>query len=105
MSTIYNAEKNIKAENSTLKKRGQITIPKRFRDALDLREDDQLEVTVEDGKIIMQPVITIAKDQKWFWSPEWQKAEREADDDISKDNVKTFNNPKDAIAYLRSEKE
>lgn len=104
MEATFNQNKNIKPEKSTVKKRGQVTIPKYFREVLDLHEDDQLEVTIEDGKIIMQPVITIAKDQAWFWSSEWQKGEREADNDISNDEVKTFNNAEDAISFLRSDK-
>lgn len=105
MDSTFNQKKTIKSEKSTVKKRGQVTIPKYVREVLDLHEEDQLEVTVEDGKIVMQPVITIAKDQSWFWSSEWQKGEREADNDISNDEVKTFNNAEDAISFLRSDKE
>lgn len=35
---------------------GQITIPKEFRDALGLTEDDLLSVTLEDGKLEIEPV-------------------------------------------------
>lgn len=104
MDTTYNHKKTVKPEKSTVKKRGQVTIPKHFREILGLNEDDQLELTIEDGKIIMQPVITIAKDQAWFWSPEWQKGEREAENDIAHDEVSTFNNVEDAITFLRSDK-
>lgn len=43
-------------------------------------------------------------DQAWFWSEEWQKNEREADNDIANNNVKSFSNAEDAISFLRSEK-
>ncbi|MFD1064749.1 AbrB/MazE/SpoVT family DNA-binding domain-containing protein [Oceanobacillus locisalsi] len=98
-------EETMKPEKLTLKKRGQITIPKSIRDSLDLHEDDQLEAVIEDGKIVIQPVITIAKDQTWFWSPEWQQEEREADEDIKHGRVKTFDNADDAIAYLRDDED
>lgn len=98
-------EEAMKPEKLTLKKRGQVTIPKSIREILDLDEDDQLEVVIEDGKIIMQPVVTIAKDQAWFWSPEWQKGEREAEQDIMNNRVSTFDNAEDAIAFLRSDEE
>lgn len=104
MKTTFKQEKTIKPVKSTVKKRGQITIPKNIREALDLHEDDQVEVSIENGRLIMQPVITIAKDQSWFWSPEWQKGEKEAEENISNNEVKSFNNVNDAISFLRSGK-
>ena len=86
----------------TLKKKGQLTLPVAFRNALGLSEDDQLELSVEDGRVILTPVITIAKDQAWFWTEEWQKGEREAQRDIDSRNVKSFTDVEDAIASLRS---
>jgi AbrB family looped-hinge helix DNA binding protein len=35
---------------------GQITIPKEFRDALGLTDDDLLSVTLENGKLEIEPV-------------------------------------------------
>lgn len=95
----------MKPEKSILKKRGQVTIPKNVRELLDLHEDDQLEMTVEDGKIIIEPVVTIAKDQAWFWTSEWQKGEREAKEDIDAGRVESFTSAKDAIAFLRSDED
>jgi len=34
---------------------GQITIPKEFRDALNLRDDDLLQITLGEGKIEVAP--------------------------------------------------
>ena len=31
--------------------------------------------------------VRIQLDESWFWSPEWQKKEREADEDIRKGKV------------------
>ena len=46
---------------------GQITIPKEFRDAMGLGEDDLLAVTLEDGKLEIEPVrLTKAKGSPWF---------------------------------------
>ena len=41
-----------------------------------------------------------APDQSWFWTPEWQQAEREADKDIREGNVLTFDNVHDLIEHL-----
>jgi AbrB family looped-hinge helix DNA binding protein len=65
---------------STLRARGTITIPQDVRDRLDLAEGDQLIVTVEDDRIVLTPTSLIPDDQAWFWTPEWQAKEREADE-------------------------
>ena len=89
----------------TVKKSGQITLPIKIREAVGLAENDQLKVTVKDGQIILEPVVTIPKDQAWFWTKEWQEGELEAEHDIKTGNVKTFNSAEEMIAHLRSEEE
>lgn len=39
--------------------RGQVTLPADVRRALGLQGGDALEVTIEDGRIILQPVMTL----------------------------------------------
>ena len=41
---------------STMTSKGQLTIPKEVRDELRLHAGDRLEVTVEDGKVVMRPM-------------------------------------------------
>ena len=60
----------------------QVSIPKRVRDALGLKEGDFVEVEERDGAIVMLPKKLIDADQAWFWSPEWQRGERQAESDI-----------------------
>lgn len=47
-------------------------------------------------------IMPITKDDEWFWSEEWQKKEKEADEAESRGDFVEFDNPKDAIAYLQS---
>lgn len=61
---------------------GQITIPKQIREALHLKPGDLLHVALDDGRILLIPESAIDPDQAWFWTEEWQKGEREADEDI-----------------------
>ena len=35
-------------------------------------------------------MVTVPADQAWFWTPEWQAGEREADEDIRAGRVRTF---------------
>jgi hypothetical protein len=37
-------------------------------------------------------------DQEWFWSPEWQAGEREADDDIAAGRVEVFDSADEFLA-------
>jgi hypothetical protein len=46
----------------------------------------------------------VPADQAWFWTPEWQAKEREADADLAAGRVKTFKNAKQAIQWLRRRK-
>jgi AbrB family looped-hinge helix DNA binding protein len=88
-----------------IRKRGQITLPKSILEKLDLKEGDQLELEVnEQGEIKIIPVIQIPKDQAWFWTKEWQKSEKEAEEDIKAGRVKSFDNVKDAMKWLESDK-
>ncbi|SDI42407.1 AbrB/MazE/SpoVT family DNA-binding domain-containing protein [Natribacillus halophilus] len=61
-----------------LRGKNQVTIPSDLVEQLDLSEGEQLEVAVENGRIILIPVMTIEKDQAWFWSDEWQEEEKMA---------------------------
>jgi hypothetical protein len=36
------------------------------------------------------PQETVDKEQSWFWQERWQKLEAEADEDIRKGRVKSF---------------
>lgn len=39
-------------------------------------------------------------DQAWFWSPEWQAKEREADEDVRLGNYRDFDSIDEMIAAL-----
>jgi hypothetical protein len=39
--------------------------------------------------------------QDWFWSEEWQAAEREVDADLEAGRVRTFQSADEAIRFLR----
>ncbi|HEX9641974.1 MAG TPA: AbrB/MazE/SpoVT family DNA-binding domain-containing protein [Candidatus Krumholzibacteria bacterium] len=60
----------------------QVSIPKEIRDRLRLDEGDLVEVEERDGQIVMVPKKLIDADQAWFWTREWQRGERRAQEDI-----------------------
>lgn len=65
----------------------QITIPKEVFDSLNLEVGEFLDTRVEDQTIVLVPKKLVAKDQEWFWTKEWQKREKEADEAIAKGQI------------------
>ena len=50
-----------------------------------------------DAYLQQQP---IKPGQEWFWTSEWQAAEREAEEDLAAGRVETFDNDADFLASL-----
>jgi antitoxin PrlF len=68
--------------------RGQLTLPAEVRDALRVEEGDEVEFArQDDGTITVRGLKRIPADQAWFWSPQWQAGEREADEEIARGNL------------------
>lgn len=65
----------------------QVTIPKEVFEKLGLETGDYLEVRAKTDIITMVPKKLIPKDQAWFYTPEWQKKEMEADEAITQGKV------------------
>ena len=77
----------------------QITLPRRAASRLRLHEGDYFDVRVADDRIELVPMAMIPRDQLWYWTPEWQAKEREADEDLAAGRVKSF---KSADSLIRS---
>lgn len=73
---------------SKLRARNQITLAPEIVKSLHLGQGDELEFTIIDGKLIGTPKMTIDKDQAWYFTPEWQEGEHEAEEHL-KHRVKT----------------
>jgi AbrB family looped-hinge helix DNA binding protein len=61
---------------------GQIRIPKKVLDALQLIPGDYVEVDVESGQAILKPRKLIDPSQGWYWTKQWQKIEAEVDKEL-----------------------
>jgi AbrB family looped-hinge helix DNA binding protein len=80
----------------------QITIPKEAFEKLRLEVGDFLEVDVTEGGLLLIPKKLISKDQAWFWTKEWQKKEKEADEAIARGEVSgPFKNASELVRHLR----
>jgi len=80
---------------------GQVTLPAAIRRLLHIEEGDYVEMRVAEDSVVLTPKKLIDKSQAYYWTPEWQAAEREADEDIAAGRVYGFDNVDDAINHLR----
>lgn len=78
-----------------LRKKAQVTIPTEIVELLHLKEGDNLNIQVEDGRIVLVPTVTIAKDQAWFWTESWQQGEQQAERDVKQGRLKNISDEKD----------
>ncbi|MDQ7837538.1 MAG: AbrB/MazE/SpoVT family DNA-binding domain-containing protein [Thermodesulfobacteriota bacterium] len=83
-----------------LRRRSQVTLPSEVVKKMKLQEGDNLDIIIEDDKIIIKPVLVIDRSQSWFWSKKWQEMEREADDDIKHGRVQKAKDVKELIEKL-----
>jgi antitoxin MazE len=85
-----------------LRGRSQITLPNEILKKMKLNEGDALEITVEDDRIIVKPVVIIDRTQAWFWTKEWQEKEKEVEQDIKKGKINHAKDVKDLITKLET---
>lgn len=75
---------------TTLRDRGQMTLPAEIREALHIDAGALLVVEVDDGRIVLTPKVLVDVDQSWFWTERWQRMERQADEDFSSGRSKVL---------------
>ena len=80
----------------------QIALPRQIATLLHLNINDYLDIKFKDSKIIIEPQVMIPKDQAYFDTPEWQKEEIEAHEDIKKGRVTKTKNLKELFKELDS---
>lgn len=89
------------ARRSTLRDKGQLTLPPEVRSALGVGRGDEIEFTVlGPGEVVMRGLKMIPADQAWFWTESWQRGEREATADIAAGRVETFKDDEPFLASL-----
>ena len=86
-----------------LRKNAQITLPAQVRKSAHLEDGDILECEVREGQIVLTPKKLIDKKDAWFWTPEWQQAEAEAQKDVQTGAVQEFDSVDDLLKHLQGE--
>src|ERR671931_1139153 len=85
---------------TTLRAKGQLTLPEEIRAAARLEEGDLLDAEITEEGILLRPRKVIDATQAWFWTPEWQAKEREADEDAAAGRVERFDGDDEFLAAL-----
>jgi AbrB family looped-hinge helix DNA binding protein len=87
---------------TTLRAKGQLTLPEEIRAAAHLEEGDLLDAEITEEGILLRPQKVIDATQAWFWAPTWQQGEREADADLTAGHAETFSSGEAFLDALRS---
>jgi AbrB family looped-hinge helix DNA binding protein len=87
---------------TTLRAKGQLTLPEEIRKAAHLDEGDLLEAELTDEGILLRPQKVIDASQAWYWTEEWQAGEREADADLAAGRFETFESGEEFLEALRA---
>lgn len=82
---------------------GQITLPAAIRRAAGIDVGDYVEVTVTEDGLILKAKQVIDKAQAYFWTVEWQRAEREAQAELDAGQGRRFDSVEALIADLDGE--
>jgi AbrB family looped-hinge helix DNA binding protein len=87
---------------TTLRAKGQLTLPEEIRKAARLEEGDLLDAEITEDGILLRPQKVIDATQAWYWTPEWQAGEREADAQETAGLGETFNSGAEFLAALQA---
>jgi len=88
-------------ETIRIRKKYQITLPTAIREAAGVYEGDFLTAEVrDDHTILLRPAKLVDADEAFFYTPEWQAAEREADEDLAAGRYDDFETMAELIADL-----
>jgi len=68
--------------SAKLRARNQLTLNPDLVKQLNLDIGDELEFVVIDGKLVGIPKVSVDKSQAWYWTPAWQEAERESEEEL-----------------------
>jgi AbrB family looped-hinge helix DNA binding protein len=85
---------------TTLRAKGQLTLPEEIRTAARLEEGDLLDAEITEEGILLRPRKVIDATQAWFWAPDWQQGERDADADLVAGRGETFSSGEELLDAL-----
>ena len=86
----------------TLRRNGQITLPADVRRRMRAAEGDVFLAKVrDDNEIVLRKKSLVDASQAYFWTDEWQRGERKAQEDIRRGRTKRLQSAKTLVADLQ----
>ena len=85
----------------TISAKGQVVLPKTVRSKLHIKTGDQFRVEISGTKIVLTPVVTVPKEQAWFWTDEIQAKVRASEEDYKKGNYKEYTDVDELLRDLK----
>jgi antitoxin MazE len=85
----------------TISAKGQVALPKKIRNTLHITTGDQFRVEILGTKIVLTPVVTVPKEQAWFWTDAIQTKVQASEDDYKKGNYKEYTNVDELMRDLK----
>ena len=79
----------------------QITLPAELRKDLGLKIGDLVEIVVKGYKLVLTPKRAVGLEEAWFWSKDWQGAEREVEEHVKAGRVKKTRSADELIHALK----
>jgi AbrB family looped-hinge helix DNA binding protein len=88
--------------NITLGRNGQMTLPSEVRRRMRVSKGDVFVVEMRTpDEIVLRKKTLVDASQAYFWTDEWQRGEREAQEDIRRGRVKRMRSTKVLISDLK----
>ena len=85
----------------TISAKGQVALPKEIRTKLSIKTGDQFRVEISGTKIVLTPVVTVPKEQAWFWTEEIQAKVRASEKDYKNGNYKKYTDVGELLKDLK----
>jgi AbrB family looped-hinge helix DNA binding protein len=85
---------------TTIRERGQLTLPSEVRRDAHLEPGDSVDVELVPEGILLRPRKEIDSTQAWFWTPRWQAMEAEATADIDAGRTEVFKTGEDFLGSI-----
>ena len=85
----------------TISAKGQVALPKDVRNKLSIKAGDQFRVEISGTKIVLTPVVTVPKEQAWFWTDEVQAKVRASEKDHKRGNYKEYTDVGELLRDLK----